>query len=73
MKMVSKASGVCMMSLFILLLLFSSKVAFARVPQFSETKEKTSSEFQKMKNINLSKKIDAGTKPGGGRGPGTPT
>ncbi|PQQ15346.1 hypothetical protein Pyn_40715 [Prunus yedoensis var. nudiflora] len=69
--MVSKTNGVCMMSVFILLLLFASKVAFARVSQFSETKEKMRKEFPKMKNINLAKKIDAGTKPkGAGRGHG---
>ncbi|KAH0986235.1 hypothetical protein GBA52_013412 [Prunus armeniaca] len=61
--MVSKANGVCMMSLFILLLLFSSKVAFARVSQFSETKEKMGTEFPKMKNINLVEKIGARERP----------
>ncbi|CAL9016485.1 unnamed protein product [Prunus brigantina] len=62
--MVSKANGVCTMSLFILLLLFSSKEAFARVSQFSETKEKMGTEFPEMKNIHLAKKIDPHEKPG---------
>ncbi|ONI21419.1 hypothetical protein PRUPE_2G064800 [Prunus persica] len=50
--MVPKANAVYM-SLFILLLLFSSKVVFARVSQFSETKEKINTEFSKMKIIDL--------------------
>ncbi|KAH0981168.1 hypothetical protein GBA52_008345 [Prunus armeniaca] len=48
--MVPKANAVYM-SLFILLLLFSSKVVFARVSQFSETKENIDTEFSKMKII----------------------
>ncbi|KAL6286258.1 hypothetical protein ACE6H2_010648 [Prunus campanulata] len=48
--MVPKANAVYM-SLFILLLLFSSKVVFARVSQFSETKEKIDAEFSKMKIV----------------------
>ncbi|PQQ05119.1 hypothetical protein Pyn_34705 [Prunus yedoensis var. nudiflora] len=48
--MVSKGNAVYM-SLFILLLLFSSKAVFARVSQFSETKEKIDMDFSKMKII----------------------
>ncbi|KAL6279522.1 hypothetical protein ACE6H2_016403 [Prunus campanulata] len=54
--MVPKASSVYM-SVFIILLLFSSKVAFAKVSHSSETKEKIGAKFQKMKNINVAKKI----------------
>ncbi|KAL6283113.1 hypothetical protein ACE6H2_014042 [Prunus campanulata] len=57
------------MSLFILLLLFSSKVVFAGVSQFSETKEKIDMEFSKMKIVNHETSIDPGTKPPGAGGP----
>ncbi|KAL6289355.1 hypothetical protein ACE6H2_006865 [Prunus campanulata] len=56
--MVPKANAIYM-SLFILLLLFSSKVVFARIFQFSETKEKINTEFSKMKIVNHDSGIDS--------------
>ncbi|CAL9016462.1 unnamed protein product [Prunus brigantina] len=51
--------GSYLMSLFILILLFSSKAAFARVSHFSKTKQNKGRELLKMNNIHLAKKIRA--------------
>ncbi|ONI11843.1 hypothetical protein PRUPE_4G129100 [Prunus persica] len=53
--MVPRANYV--MSLFILVLLFSSETTFARVSYFSETKDNKGSELLRMNNINMAKKI----------------
>ncbi|VVA26961.1 PREDICTED: PRUPE_4G129100 [Prunus dulcis] len=58
--------GSYLMSLFILILLFSSKAAFARVSHFSETKQKKGRELLKMNNIHLAKKIGANDPIGSG-------
>ncbi|CAL9016466.1 unnamed protein product [Prunus brigantina] len=70
--------GSYLMSLFILMLLFSSKAAFARVSQFSskaafarvshfsETKQNKGRELLKMNNIHLAKKINANDPIGSG-------
>ncbi|KAH0986239.1 hypothetical protein GBA52_013416 [Prunus armeniaca] len=60
-----------LMSLFILILLFSSKAAFARVSHFSETKQNKGRELLKMNNIHLAKKIGADDPDSSGSG-GTP-
>ncbi|CAL9016483.1 unnamed protein product [Prunus brigantina] len=46
-----------LMSLFILMFLFSSKAAYARVSHFSETKQNKGRELLKMNNIHVAKKI----------------
>ncbi|KAH0986234.1 hypothetical protein GBA52_013411 [Prunus armeniaca] len=66
--MVPSKAKLCsyLMSLFILMLLFSSKAAFARVSHFSETKQNKGRELLKMNNIHLAKKINANDPIGSG-------